>query len=120
MPCHSLVPDLVVRQIAPPALWPLDASTLFWETTDSCTSSWFGGYPALCPIPIGLPSTSRLFFRLVSPPRSTLFAAHDWYGSISPRVLIAAGSIRVSLNGLRSMRGVSLAILVSIVKSTSL
>ena len=66
---------------------------------------------------MGLPSTSRLFFRFVSPPRSTLLAAQELYGSISPRVLMAAGSSSVSLNGLRSSRGVSFAILVSIVRS---
>ncbi len=41
-------------------------------------------------------------------------------GAISPRVFTAAGSINVSLKGLRSSRGVSFAILVSIVNSTLL
>ena len=66
---------------------------------------------------MGIPSTSRSFFRLVPPPRSTLFPDQEWYGIISPRVLIAEGAISDNLNGLRSKRGISSAIVESMVKS---
>ena len=67
---------------------------------------------------MGLPSTCRSFLRVVLPPRSTLFGAQLLYGFISLRLVSTADGISsVSLNGLRSKRGISLAILVSIVSA---
>src|ERR1035441_405560 len=103
--------------IRPPALWPDSASALLVETMTSCTASVLGGVEFFCPMPMGMPSTCKSFFRLVPPPRSTLFADQEWYGCISPRVLTAEGAISVILNGLRSKRGISSTNFVSMVKS---
>src|ERR1022692_4594096 len=103
--------------IVPPALWPDSASTLLVETMTSCTASVLGGVVFFWPMPMGMPSTSRSFFRLVPPPKSTLLADQEWYGIISPRVLTADGAISVILNGLRSKLGISSANFESMVKS---
>src|SRR5688572_13148638 len=73
-PCTSLVPDFVTSEIEPPALCPELASTEFLSMLASITASLFGTQATLYPTPTGLPSTIRLFFRLVPPPNSTLLA----------------------------------------------
>ena len=111
------MPALVVIVIMPPALWPDSASVLLVDTVTSCTASVLGGVVFFWPMPMGMPSTSRSFFRLVPPPKSTLLADQEWYGIISLRELTAEGAISVILNGLRSKRGISSAIFESMVKS---
>src|ERR1035441_10421630 len=65
-------------EMRPPALWPDSASALLVETMTSCTASVLGGVEFFWPMPMGMPSTCKSFFRLVPPP--TLIGATAAWG----------------------------------------
>ena len=70
----------------------------------------------MCPRPIGAAVYLKIVLRLVPPPRSTLLAAQEWNGIISPRVFTAEGASR-SVERIPVKRGISSASFVSMIRS---